>query len=77
MLKDCFYTNVLSEQECGELSAPVNGSIEYTDTTRKADTEATYSCDVGFKLHGNNKRFCLLKITKYDWTGTQPSCEGK
>ncbi|XP_011402452.1 PREDICTED: P-selectin-like isoform X1 [Amphimedon queenslandica] len=54
---------------CPKLAAPSNGKI----TLRNSGTKAVYTCNSGFKLRGNSKRFC--KSNK--WTGSQPTCVPK
>ena len=51
---------------------PINGTVEFTETTFGAI--ATFSCVVGYNLTGNNgqdTRECLFG----GWSGEDPTCE--
>ena len=48
-----------------------NGNVIHTNTTLGG--VATYTCDTGFLLIGDNNRTCQADST---WTGTDPTCEG-
>ena len=54
---------------CEYLEAPAHGSINQIDRT--VGSTATYSCDHGFKLKGNEQRECLYDGT---WSGDDPVC---
>ena len=61
-----------SVYDCGPLSNPDNGTVEFTLTTFGAI--AVFSCDEGFNLTGNNDedyRECLFG----GWDGEDPTCE--
>ena len=66
---------------CDHLPDPVNGDISfYSDTTAPFDfgTNATYSCDSGFGLSGEDTvRTCDGEGSSPngDWDGTAPTCE--
>ena len=54
-----------------------NGMVSYNpqgqDQTLVGAT-ATYTCDTGYTLNGNNTRTCQASGT---WSGTAPTCDGK
>ena len=50
---------------CDELLAPNNGHVILTD-----DVIATYSCDNGYQLIGDEIRTC----EDGEWTGQEPTC---
>ncbi len=65
---------------CPPLLAITNGTISYSpDVTPDYDlgTEATYTCDTGFYLEGNEVRTCMdgdgMNATEV-WSGQEPSC---
>ena len=74
-----FYTVI----ECPPLPTITNGTISYSlDVTPDHDlgTEATYTCEVGFYLEGNEARVCMdddgmdaIGV----WSGQEPSCVRK
>lgn len=55
--------------DCGSLQAPLNGKVQFTDTTLGAT--ATYSCNQGYLLVGTQQRNCKSQGM---WTGDAPSC---
>ena len=55
--------------DCGNLQAPLNGNVQYKDTT--LGSTATYSCDQGFILMGPQQRNCKSQGV---WAGNAPSC---
>ena len=57
--------------DCGSLNNPLNGQVTLTDTT--VGSTATYECDSGFTLVGNEERTCQDDGT---WSGTDPTCDG-
>ncbi len=69
---------------CPPSTAPTNGSVTYSTiadekSTYALDAVATYSCDVGFSLVGNNTRTCTgdgSSITGA-FDGVAPICESK
>ncbi|XP_064384964.1 uncharacterized protein LOC135333878 isoform X2 [Halichondria panicea] len=66
---------------CPALSDPTNGQVTFaTDITVPFDygTMATYSCDIGFGLSGNNMmRTCGGDMSNSTgvWSGSEPTCE--
>ena len=56
--------------DCGGLTAPENGEISITMTTRVMST-ATYTCNPGFVLEGNSSRMCMSDA---QWSGSDPTC---
>ena len=65
-------TNPLSLAiDCGDLDDPPNGQVTLTGTT--FGSMATYECDSGFTLVGNQVRTCE---DDGNWSGTEPICDG-
>ena len=68
---------------CDDLPDPPNGEISFTiDNTAPFDfgTNATYSCDSGFGLSGEDTvRTCDGdgSSPKGEWTGDAPTCDGQ
>ena len=68
---------------CSPLDVPVNGQIIYTTehhSNHTVDTIATYSCNVGYALVGDNQRVCVdddQLDTMGQWNGSAPLCESK
>ncbi|XP_077999677.1 uncharacterized protein LOC144452453 [Glandiceps talaboti] len=58
--------------ECGSLTSPVDGLVQYDDTTE--GNTAVYSCDIGYQLFGSEQRVCQLDGT---WSGDIPHCQLK
>ena len=81
ILTKIVYLFFLSAIVCSSLNLDVNGFIEYTpDSVEPFDflTTATYYCNEGFFLEGNNISECReggASITG-EWTGSAPSCSG-
>lgn len=57
--------------ECPSLSNPPNGSVSLNGVT--VGSLATYECDPGFILSGNQRRSCLATGR---WSGSDPQCVG-
>ena len=57
---------------CAMLKAPAHGSVRLTNEN-KFNSVATYSCDYGYELFGDNARFCQSTGI---WTGKPPGCYG-
>lgn len=53
---------------CPELTAPENGQVEYT--TEEGDF-ASYTCETGYILQGQNARQCVSG----SWTNNEPTCQ--
>ena len=57
--------------DCGSLDDPVNGQVEFTNTT--VGSTANYTCNCGYFLsNGNSTRTCEANG---EWSGSPPSCE--
>ena len=57
---------------CGPLNNPSNGRVSQV-TPPVVGSTATYSCNVGFRLVGANRRVCQADSS---YTGVAPTCEG-
>ena len=57
--------------DCGNLDDPFNGQVTLTGTS--FGSTATYECDSGFTLVGNEERTCQ---DDGDWSGSDPTCVG-
>ena len=56
---------------CSNLDDPVNGQVEFTDTT--VGSIANYTCNQRYILsNGNSTRTCEASG---EWSGSPPSCE--
>lgn len=64
----CIYTVV----DCGALSDPVNGYVNYNTTTY--NKKATYHCNQGYYRVGQQQRRCG---ESGHWSETPPICKGK
>ena len=62
----------MSVVDCGALDNPANGEVFLTNTT--FNSVATYSCNTGYNLTGDNMRTCLE--TGF-WSGSDPTCSSK
>ena len=60
-----------TEIDCGGLSPPMNGFIQYNTT--HYDSVATYTCRDGFKLVGVSSRMCQKNS---QWSNSSPTCQG-
>ena len=58
--------------DCGALESPVHGQVKARET--KFHSVATYSCNVGFVLTGDEIRIC---IETGHWSGSAPACTSK
>ena len=59
--------------DCGTLTDPANGQVSHTTGTTFGHP-ATYSCDLGYNLVGENNRSCQATGR---WSGNTPTCQGK
>ncbi len=61
---------------CSNLSSPANGTIKYNNMNpqRLLGTVATYTCNPGYTLSGNEARTCESDMM---WSGSDPTCQGK
>ena len=72
------YNKILSSiteiflSDCGSLTEPLDGSVNYTSTTY--DSHARYSCSTGYSLVGSETRVCQTTET---WSDTAPICQIK
>ena len=57
---------------CGTLTNPTNGSVNHTAGTTYGQA-ATYSCNTGYNLVGDNTRTCEATGV---WSGSTPTCQG-
>ncbi len=57
--------------DCGGLDDPINGLVTLEDTV--LESVATYSCQDGYTLVGDDTRLCVDEGT---WSGDAPVCEG-
>ena len=60
-----------SAKDCGNLSAPLNGSVSGYKTTYPNELE--YKCNVGFELQGSATRRCEADGM---WGGEEAKCQG-
>ena len=58
--------------DCSTLTEPANGQVSHTAGTTFGET-ATYSCDTGYNLVGDNTRTCGATGV---WSGCAPTCQG-
>ena len=58
--------------ECDTLTDPVSGQVSHPTGTTFGQT-ATYRCDTGYNLVGNNTRTCQADGM---WSGSAPTCQG-
>ena len=56
--------------QCPELTIE-NGAVAFTPDSRSLNSKATYSCIGGYRLSGENERFCQSDSM---WSGTDPVC---
>lgn len=57
--------------DCDPLKPPDNGDVVMSGTT--IGSKATYSCESGFNLVGDEFRNCQ---DDGEWSGTEPTCSG-
>ena len=57
--------------DCGTLTNPTNGQVSHTGRTTFGQT-ATYSCDTGYILVGDNTRTCQATGV---WSRSEPTCQ--
>ena len=58
--------------DCGTLGDPANGLLSISTTTY--NSVATYSCNIGHNLIGDDMRMCLETGS---WSGSEPICPGE
>ena len=62
----------ISALMCPPLLVPFNGNVLWTDLS--VNSTATYTCNAGFELIGNEVRTCLKDGV---WSNEEPVCTGK
>ncbi len=63
-------SNLYSAISCGDLENPVNGVVVLSGTV--FGSLATYSCDSGYILVGEQTRSCQANN---QWSGRAPTCK--
>lgn len=65
-------TLLLAVVDCGDLSAPANGNVSFTNGTTFG-SEAAYTCSSidGYRLVGNATQVCQANG---NWSGSQSAC---
>ena len=63
---------VLTAVDCGNLTDPAYGQVNHTAGTKFGQT-ATYSCNTGYSLVGENTRTCQATG---NWSWSAPTCQG-
>ena len=63
--------------DCPALANPTNGLVSVDDETNIEGTTATYSCNNGFDLMGNEMRTCQNVGGSGAWSGSDPTCQRK
>ena len=58
--------------DCGSLSDPSDGQVNFTATTE--GSVANYTCDTGYDLVGDTTRTCQ---SDGQWSGSEPTCQSK
>ena len=59
-------------RDCAALADPANGQVTVNPDTLE-DSIATYSCNIGFDLNGDETRTCFNS----SWGGEAPTCQGE
>lgn len=67
-----FLPHLYTEIECPTLQNPANGRVTLTGVT--FGSTATYECDSGFVLVGDEERMCQ---DSGEWSGDEPLCIGE
>ena len=57
--------------DCSALTNPANGQVSQAAGTTFGET-ATYSCNTGYNLVGDNTRTCQATG---EWSGSEPACQ--
>ena len=71
----CFSFVLLSVYDCGPLNDPINGTVQFAQTT--FGSLAVFTCDTGFNLTGNNGQDYRECLTGAEWSGEDPICESR
>ena len=66
----CILHIISTEILCEELQNPTNGQVSMTG--QSIGSIATYTCDSGYELIGDDTRTCEDGV----WTGQEPTCIG-
>ena len=66
-----FYTIFPAVTVCSSLESPANGSVSHP-VNPTPGVIATYSCDQGYSLVGEENSTCL---ENRDWSGNEPTCK--
>ena len=66
------HTFPCADVDCGTLGNPANGMVSVSTTTY--NSVATYSCNTGHTLTGDDMRTCLETGL---WSNTEPTCTGE
>ena len=66
------YAMHVSVIDCGPLDHPANGEVSVPSTAFSFN--ATYSCNTGYTLTGDDMRMCMESGL---WSGSEPICVGK
>ena len=61
----------MSPTDCNTLTAPLHGTVTYTNRRTTYGEVATFTCEVGFYLSHNETRTCGASG---NWGGTTPEC---
>ena len=61
-----------SGTDCEGLTDPQNGAVSVSGTTE--GSTATYTCNIGFNLVGDESRTCQANG---DWSGSAPTCQSR
>ena len=64
------YIHISTVVDCNALPDPTNGQVSITGTT--FGETATYSCNTGYNLVGDNTRTCQADGM---WSGSEPTCQ--
>ena len=64
------HTGRSTSSECLPLRCPDHGFVDIVNNSPSV-TEAVYSCEEGFVLRGDHKRYCQRNG---QWTGRDPHC---
>ena len=72
MCINTFIFHFASEIDCGPLGDPANGAVSLSSIM--INSVATYSCNTGYTLTGDDMRTCLETGV---WSGSEPMCTGR
>ena len=66
---NCTINLILFSPDCGNLTDPVNGVLNYTATIYQSI--ATFTCSLGYYMTGNSTLVCEAGAS---WNGSEPTC---